>query len=399
MNTEHSTLINHAAVVHANELVTQTGILHILDRWRTEDNITKRNGLVSERAVLVGLLLLAREQSPLSLTLLGELLHRRLTSASRQLLDLPALGGSESTDETKRCVNRTQAAFHRMLALMDPYPKSTSARSFREISALIKDRDVVMESRMRARLQEFSESFILVTVAQQPPRLRDANPSIDLAIDQFFTPSPMVKGFSRGNLDRHVAEEATSGRASVPFRPVDVSADWQGPCEADADAGAGESAGFVSQRPRPRWGWMVNVAVRVNADATRKLRAPALVIAATLSMPKENVADAAIHLMRSSLATGLTPGVVYADKAYFATQPIKHLHLPTAELGFTPVIGAHAGLTLEAFNAGFFSRRGERSASAGRVAGFAPAQMLMTIELAAYNLRVLDRFVRENPED
>ena len=394
MNTETSTLIDHAAVAHANALVTQTGILSTLDRWRAEDNITKRGGLVSERAVLVGLMLLAREQSPLSLTLLGELLLRRLTSASRQLLDLPARGGSVSTDETKGWLSRTQAAFHRMLALMDPYPKSTSARSFREISALINDHAVVRESRMRARLQEFSESFILMTVAQQPPRLRDANPSIDLAIDQFFTPSPMVEGFSRRNLDRHVAEEAASG-ASVPFRPVDVSADWHSPYDADAS----ESAGFVPQRPSLGWGWMVNVAVRVNSGATRKLRAPALVIAATLSMPRENVADAAIHLMRSSLATGLTPGDFYADQSYFATQPIKRHDRSTAELGFTPVTGAHARLTLEAFNAGFFSRRGVRSGTARAVAGFAAAQVLMTIELAAYNLRVLDRFVRENPED
>ena len=521
MNTEDSTLIDHAAVAHANALVTQTGILHTLDRWRAEDHITKRGGLVSARAVLVGLLLLARERSPLSLTLLGELLHRRLTSASRQLLDLPARGGSESTDEAKGSLNRTQAAFHRLLALMDPYPKSTSARSYREISALINDRDVVIESKMKARLDEYSESFILMIVAQQPPRLRDANPSIDLAIDQFFIPSPMVTGFSRKKLDQHVAEEATSGRASVPFRPVDVSADWHGRYEVDAS----ERAGFVSKRPRSRWGWMVNVAVRVNSDATRKLRAPALVVAATLSMPTENVSAAAVQLMRSSLATGLTPGVVYADRAYFATQQIERLHLPTAELGFTPVtdyrtdrLGVHdfkngalfiegsvycpdlpralqeasidyragrisgdtyrlrlqmrahfelrpkggpdkngryrmahptpdvfynqqhpsqhagraciqksvtfeqtdglshrqahaymssawkesyaqAGSALEAFNAGFRSRRGERSGSARRVAGFAAAQMLMTIELAAYNLRVLDRFVRQNPED
>lgn len=394
MNTEHNNLIDHAAVAHTNALVAQTGILQTLDRWRAEDNITKRGGLVPERAVLVGLMILAREQSPLSLALLGELLHRRLTSASRQLLDLPALGGSETTDERKPWVNRTQAAFHRMLALMDPYLMSASARSYRQVSALITDRDVVMESRMRARLEEFSESFILMTVAQQPPRLRDAHPIIDLAIDQFFTSSPMMTGFSRKDLDRHVAEEAASG-ASVPFRPVDASADWHRAYKADPS----QSSGSFPRRTRIGWGWMANVAVRVNPDATRQLRAPALVVAATLSIPGENVSDAAIHLMRSSLATGLTPGVVYADKSYFATQPIKRLHLPTAELGFTPVTDAHAGLTLEAFNAGFRSRRGERSGSARRVAGFAAAQVLMTLELAAYNLRVLDRFVGENPED
>ena len=69
MNTEHSTFIDHAAVAHANELVTQTGILHTLDRWRAEDNITKRGGLVPERAVLVGLLLLARCRASRCLTM------------------------------------------------------------------------------------------------------------------------------------------------------------------------------------------------------------------------------------------------------------------------------------------------------------------------------------------
>jgi hypothetical protein len=73
--------------------------------------------------------------------------------------------------------------------------------------------------------------------------------------------------------------------------------------------------------------------------------------------------------------------------------------LPHRYLGFTPVTDAHAGLTLEAFNAGFRSRRAERSGSARRVAGFAAAQLFMTMELAAYNFRVLDRFVGENPED
>lgn len=518
MNTANCTLLTDSTVSRVNALVTDTGILDTFDRWRTEDGTIRRGGLISERAVLVGLMLLAAEQSPRSLTLLAELLHRRLTSTSRQLLDLPAVSDSESTEEPRTWLSRTQAAFHRMLTLMDPYPRSASATSFREISALVNDRDVVMESRMTARLQKFSEAFILMTVAQQPPRLRDASPSIDLAIDEFFTPSPMVNGFSRLSLDRHVAEEAASGRASVQFRPVDVSAGWHRRSGADAS----ERSGIA---PQLRWGWMTNIAVRVDSGAGRKLRVPPLVVAATLTMPGKDVAEAALHLMRSALVTGLTPGTVCADRSYFGNQRIERLHIPTADLGFTPVtdyrtdrLGVHdykngavfiegsiycpdmpralqeasidyragriprdtylrrlqmrshfelrpkggpdkngryrmthptpnaaynqhhpspragvactqksvtfertdglshrqahsymsaawrasyaqASSALEAFNAGFRSRRDERSGSARRVAGFAAAQVFMTIELADYNLRVLDRFVNENPED
>jgi hypothetical protein len=89
MNAEHRTQIDTATVTRTNELVTQTGILDMFERWRAEDHITTRPALVSERALLVGLMLLAKEKSPLSLTLLAELLHRRLDTASRQLLDLP----------------------------------------------------------------------------------------------------------------------------------------------------------------------------------------------------------------------------------------------------------------------------------------------------------------------
>jgi hypothetical protein len=404
---------------------------------------------------------------------------------------------------------------------MNPFPRSASARSFREISALVNDRDVVMESRMRVRLQHFSEAFILMTVAQQPPQLRDTSRSIDLAIDQFFTPSPMVNGFSRQSLDRHVAEEAVSGRANVRFRPVDVSAGWLGPDGPDSS----ERSGIASLRRKPRWGWMTNIAVRVDSGTSPNLQVPPLVVAATLTIPGKDVAEAAVHLMRSALATGLTPGTVCADKSYFDSQRIERLHTPTAALGFTPVtdyrtdrLGVHdykngavfiegsiycpdmpralkeasidyragriprdaylrrlqmrshfelrlkgepdkngryrmthptpnafynqqhprprAGLActqksvtfersdglshsqahpymsaawrasyaqancaLEAFNARLHSRRDERSGSARRVAGIAAAQVFVTIELADYNLRVLDRFVRETPED
>src|SRR5690554_7343944 len=82
---------------------------------------------------------------------------------------------------------------------------------------------------------------------------------------------------------------------------------------------------------------MTNIAVRVDSGGSRKLRVPPLVVAATLTMPGKDVADAAVHLMRSALATGLTPGTVCAGISYFGSQRIERLHLPTAELGFTPV--------------------------------------------------------------
>jgi hypothetical protein len=403
-----------------------------------------------------------------------------------------------------------------MLALMNPYPDSTSARSFADISAMLQNLDVAKASKMKGRLQEFTDAFILMTVAQQPARAREANPRIDIAIDELFIPSPMPAGFSLPHLDRRVAEETAAAGASPLFRSVDVFAGWWR-TEGDGD-------GRRPARGTPAWGWTTTVAVRVGSEAGRSRRVPVLVVGATLGIPGKDVADAAVRVMHSAVRTGLAPGIVHASRHYFGSQPIERLHLPTMELGFAPVteypprglgvngykngavfiegkaycpdmpptlrdasidfrsgnisavtyrrrvqareyfelrpksgpdkngryrmahpaphglnskthpsgtagkactqksvtfertdglshrqalpyksrewVASRAGVrsTLEAFHARFRDRQARRSGSARRVAGFAAAQVLTTIELSDYNLQVLDRFVRENAE-
>jgi hypothetical protein len=230
---------------------------------------------------------------------------------------------------------------------MDPYPKSASARSFTQVSDLLDADDLGAEAKMRGRLREFSEAFLLMTFAQQPKWMREAYSSIDIAIaiDEVFTPCPIGNGLARKKLASQVAEEAASGGTRRAFRPVDVSADWYALPETDAS----DKVGSLPRRLTFGWGWVTSFGVRIDPWTAHQKRVPPLVVAATLRRPRESVAEGAIHVMHSAVRTSLTPGTVCADMRYFANQRIEELHIPTAKLGFTPVtdyrtdrLGVHA---------------------------------------------------------
>lgn len=109
--------------------VAATGILEKMTAWRREDNPAHRGNnpraLVTDRAILVGLLLLASEHSPLSMTALADLFRLGLTPESRALLGLASVADVPDgrTRDEKRWYGGTVAAYHRMLAVMDPFPQ------------------------------------------------------------------------------------------------------------------------------------------------------------------------------------------------------------------------------------------------------------------------------------
>jgi hypothetical protein len=76
-------------VALAQSRVLQTGMLDKLAEWRSEDThvtgASARPSLISDQAILVGLLLLASEHRPLRISSLAEMFQNRLTSESRTL--------------------------------------------------------------------------------------------------------------------------------------------------------------------------------------------------------------------------------------------------------------------------------------------------------------------------
>jgi hypothetical protein len=119
-------------VAHAEARVAESGVVDKLAAWRGDDNqtagVTEGATIVSDRAILVGLLLLASEHSPLGISCLAEIFQYRLTSESRALLGLPSAASEvgEHVLAQKRWNRNTRTAFNRIIALMDPYPQNRS---------------------------------------------------------------------------------------------------------------------------------------------------------------------------------------------------------------------------------------------------------------------------------
>lgn len=345
--TDHVFTTQQVTLAHSR--VLQTGILDKLDAWRSEDahvtGASARPALISDHAILVGLLLLASEHGPLQISSLALVFQHRLHAESRTLLCLSdaAPGFAGHAREVKRWMGRTHRAFHRMLSLMDPFPQERNTSStYVEVQAVLDAHDSDREKKMKARLDEFTEGFLHMTFMHQPRHHRHATSRIDLAIEQTFIASPTTGGFSRKTLPQKVADEIGADSRSRQPGPVDVFAGWW--------VGAAHNG-----KSDYRWGWAANIAVRVDSEHPGESRFPKLAISATLSMPNIGVADEAVALMRSALSTGLAPGITDADKAYFANSRVERLHEPTFNLGFTPstdyrvdqlgVKGGHYGAT------------------------------------------------------
>ncbi|TFC67803.1 hypothetical protein [Cryobacterium sp. TMT2-4] len=398
--------------------VTQTGILEKLAAWSAEDNqATGRAGrpLVSERAILVGLLLLASEHRALWISSLAEVFQYRLTPKSRALLGLPTATNGIAGDYSRpeRWLSHTKNAFHRMLALMDPFPHDRSrALTSTEVQAALDGHDSIREGKMKTRLDEFTNGFLQMAFMQQPLDLRRPTSRIDISVGHIFIESPTTTGFSRKTLAAKVAAETGADPRTLQRGPTDVFAGWD-----FREWKKGDNA-FA-------WGWMANIAVRVDSECTALRRFPTLAVSATLSMPNVAIAQETVSLMRAALDTGLEPGIVDADRPYLATAPAELIHESAFNLGFIPATNyrvdqpveslgqrpafdyespeweafhGHAQTSVEQFHAAVQNPGRESIGESSRraVYGFAAAQVFVTILLTNYNLRTIAAFLHKD---
>jgi hypothetical protein len=296
-------------VAVTNARVTASGVLDLLAAWRSEerdgpgrrpagvfeDKATSRRGtqpgLISDRAILVGLLLLAAEDSPLQISALADVFHKRLPDESAVLLGLPTPTSIENGISRSRWYDRTRRAFHRMLALMDPFRQARQhALTYSEIKATLDDHNVDLEQTMKARLDEFTKVFLQMTYIQQPQHIRDASNRISLSIGQTFIQSPTPVGFSRKKLDIEVRDERANPLGAKP-KKVDVFAGWY-PRE------------WRNDRANLAWGWAANVAVRVDSEQPGHPRVPEIVVGTTMSMPGAQISEERMGLPASRALIG-----------------------------------------------------------------------------------------------
>ena len=328
--------------------VLKTGVLARLSQWRAEDSpplsIGGRPALISDLAILTGMLLLAKEGTAMLLTCLRDLLMKRLSDTSRELLGVESYStdfiGHHSVHD--RWYANTARAFQRINDLTDPYPQERRrAKTHTEIQQILLSHDAQLADKKKARLDEFTKLFLVMTFNEQSRPIKRASNKIDISLDQTYIGTPTKKGYSRKNLRKRIAEEAlVEGTGTLTQGPVDAFAGWHVKSGDRTDALRGKADLTAPDGKKPStnyaWGWEANIAVRVDAGTPGKKRFPALAIAATLSMPNVGVSEEAVSLMRAAKATGLEPGVADADKQYFANALVERLHDPAINEGYTP---------------------------------------------------------------
>ncbi|MCY7403983.1 MAG: hypothetical protein LH475_05030 [Cryobacterium sp.] len=353
---DNGRIIDPYIVAQANDRVTQTGALDLLASWRTpHQRAGHERSTVSDRVILVGLVLLAGERSPHTITTLADLIQHRFAPESRELLCLPT--PESNTDlETACWYSRTGDAYHRLLDLMDPFPQKRGRTfTFTETQAALDAHDPEREMIMKARLDTFTNAFLQMTFREQPQNLREG--TISLAIGEKLLASPSRRGHSR-----------------------------------------------VRRSSSPKWGWSACIALVVNSEEAGAPRKLQLAIGATVNPPSAASADAALNVMGAALLTRLPIGVVHADKRCFPAAPDADvgsaleakgsMHaqrvLPCGSPEWEAPRG-HAGYSLECLNARIHRSTGFTHATGAlsTIEGLAAAQLALTIVLTDANLRTI----------
>jgi len=336
------------AVLLAHRRVHASGIDQLLDDWAKADgrdhSLGGRPHAIPTHAVFVALMLLTREKKALNLTLAAHLLQHRLSPQSRDLLGIPHPHTTFTavTPKHNKWYTNTVRAFRRAVSLMDPYPQERyTSKTYAQIQAILERHDVEREKLYKARLDEFTRRLVHMTFMSQPRWVRRASNTLDVSFDQTYIPLPNSKGYSRKNLPERVSDEQRAeSLGTLSPGPVEAHAGWHARSNDNRrDFQRGELNTVAPERAGSTeytWGLEANLAVRVDSDSPGSQRFPALIVAASLSIPNMEVAEEASRLLESASLLGLIPSVADADMQYFANARPERLLEPALKLGFTP---------------------------------------------------------------
>lgn len=206
--------------------VRQSGVLEQLERWAAEDSkgegMGGRPAMISYRALLTALLLLAHEGAPMHIRRAALLLQHRLPSKSRELLDLPEVptAFARHIPTTNRWFTNTIRAFHRMKKLMDPYPQELyTAKTYTQVLGIFQNHDAKRAEKYKARLDEYTRLFIRMTFMAQPRAVRRATKKLDVSFDQTYIGTPRPRVTAGRTLRVRRRPSATRTSASFPLAP------------------------------------------------------------------------------------------------------------------------------------------------------------------------------------
>lgn len=308
--------ISDERVRAAAEIVDSTGICERLAEWRREDRARAglhpggRPGCVSDRGIVVMLLLLAIEHSPLLVSRMAVMVARRLSDEAKTTLGIRDVPGSEGDGP----YDRIWRALHSALDVIDPFPAPRNRLLTKvEWDAIVAARDPEDSIRKQARIDWVANALLEASMKMIPREVRrrwKGNVCIDA------TPVP---AFGK--------------------RGTTKKSDWVG-IEPDAAwyvrEGDHRDPGDDREKSvrKAMWGWETTLSIMATNDPAGTDDLPLLVAAIGFGKPGVGVSSHAVRAFSSIVERGYPAGFAVADRAYFPNSVPSDLQLPLRALGY-----------------------------------------------------------------
>ena len=308
--------INDAVVKSILTMVDQSGIVDEIAAWRAQDRVGKHPGgrpaTVGDRAVLVLLMVLANECSPIQYTRMTDLVMTRMSGSA-----LAAIGIASRPVDDRVAYNRIWRAVRSLLDVIEPFSGPRNRLLTRDEYERLRDgRDPEVSDAKRDRLDRVSNWIVEVSVRQLDPGVLShylGNLCIDATLVETF-------GVGRGDKSPFVSSEPD---AAFYVR----EGDHRYP---------GDGSG---KRVKYGYGYEAHLAVMGDNDpgATTAGRFPKLVLGMRLDKPGFDIAGNAMSVLRSIHGRGYPAKYLAADRAYLPGCKADELQLPLRALGYEPV--------------------------------------------------------------
>lgn len=307
--------IDDHRVARAIKLIDTSGICARVDKWRAEDRERAGKGpggrpaSLDDRMVLVIMLALVLEGSPLLVTHAAAAVKYRLSEQAKAMLGI-------DPDKVSNIdwYDRYWRAFHIFVKILDPFPgRRNRLLTVDEWTAVLASRDPIESARKQERLDWVVNQFLEASIQMLPRAVRRKLKG-NICIDA--TPVPAF------------GKRGTTKRSDLVS--IEPDAGWY--VREGDHRDPGDNSG--KQYRKTMWGWEATLAIMSTNDPSGPVEFPYLVAAMGFGKPGTDVAGHGVRAFASIVERGHPAGMAIGDRAYFPNSKPEDLQLPLRALGY-----------------------------------------------------------------
>ena len=260
---------------------------------------------MSDRGVLVILLVLARQNSPLLVTHAADIVQYRLSDPAKEML-----GIDPDTVGDADWYYRFWRAFHSLLDVIDPYPGPRNRCLTKdEWQVVIDCRDPVECARKQERIDWVANQLLEASVQEMPHWMRRKWKG-NICIDATPVAAHGERGTSKGS----------------DWVSIEPDAAWY-VRESDDHRDREDDRG--KHYRKSSWGWEATLAVASTNDPSGPDEFPYVVVAMNFDKPGMDVAGHGLAVALSIVDRGHPVGTAIGDRAYLPSSKPEDLQPPS----------------------------------------------------------------------